>query len=427
MTHNSTTIISDREQRMIKTTGIHFNMEWKNALAELRDGFPDAPAGMDYFFGLYEDYRKPVGPSAAGKKIIAFTCVHVPVEIVYALDALPVRICSGAHATDHIGAESLPAKSCPMVKSTLGALTTSLLPHGLTPDLVINTASCDQKKKIGELPGFENTPFYLLEVPSSKDSEEARQYWQRTVKKLVRKLESVTGNRLTRKKLKNAIHKVAKAQKEYRRFNTLRKKAPVIHGKDALMVTNAFFFDDINRWTLKLSKLNDELAERIESRFSVTRPNAPRILLTGSPALFPNVKVPVMIEKLGGWIASEEFCSGSRMLYDTVAVDEWFLYDMVPAVADRYLKPSTCPNFSPNDDRLRKILLEIRENNIDGVVYITLTGCQLYDIESRRVGKALEEAGVHTLFLETDYGPEDLGQLSTRMEAFFDTIKFSKP
>lgn len=426
MTNTNTTITTDRKQRIKKTTSIHFNMEWKKALAELRDGFTDTPAGMNYFYGLFENYRKPAKISGKRKKVIAFTCLHVPVEIVYALDAIPVRICSGAHATDHVGAESLPAKSCPMVKSTLGALSTGLLPHGFKPDLVVNTASCDQKKKLGEIPGFEDTPFYLLEVPSTKDSEEARQYWQRAVKKLVKKLELVTEKKLSRRKLKNAIKKVAKAQQEYRRFNTLRKKAPVIYGKDALMVTNAFFFDDIERWTQNLALLSDELEQRIIDENFVTRPNAPRILLTGSPPLFPNVKVPVMIERLGGLIASEEFCSGSRMLNDTVAVDEWFLYDMVPAVADRYLKPSTCPNFSPNDDRLRKILLDTRENKIDGVVYITLTGCQLYDMESRRVGKALEEAEIHTLFLETDYGPEDLGQLSTRLEAFFDAIKYSK-
>ncbi len=114
------------------------------------------------------------------------------------------------------------------------------------------------------------------------------------------------------------------------------------------------------------------------------------------------------------------------MLSDTVAVDEWFLYDMVPAIADRYLKPSTCPNFTPNDDRIRKILLAMKDYKVDGVVYQTFTGCQLYDMESRKIGQELEKAGYPVLNVELDYNPKDSGQLTTRLEAFMESIKDNK-
>ncbi|MCK5684149.1 2-hydroxyacyl-CoA dehydratase, partial [bacterium] len=154
--------------------------------------------------------------------------------------------------------------------------------------------------------------------------------------------------------------------------------------------------------------------------------NAPRILLTGSPAIFPNLKLPILIEKMGGLVACEEYCSSSRMLTDSIAVDEWFLYDMLPAIADRYLKPSTCPNFSPNEDRIRKILSMIKEFNIDGVVYQSFTGCQLYDMEAVTVGRALDEIDMPTLYIESDYNPDDSGQLITRVEAFLESVKNNK-
>ena len=268
--------------------------------------------------------------------------------------------------------------------------------------------------------------FYVLEVPPSKDSEEARQYWHRAVKKMVKKLEKVTGNRLTRRNLKKSIKMISMAQSEFRRFMRLRKDAPIIFGKDALLVTNAYFFDDINNWTKNLSILNDELEERIKQEITVAGPRAPRILLTGSPSIFPNMRTPVLIEKLGGIVVYEEFCSSSRMLTDAVAVDEWFLYDMVPALADRYLKPSTCPNFTPNDDRIRKILLAMEDYQVDGVVYQTFTGCQLYDMESRKIGQRLEKEGYPVLNVELDYNPKDSGQLTTRLEAFMESIKDNK-
>ncbi len=417
-------INNDRFQRMKKTGNIHYSMEIKKNLAEIINDFPDNPKNMEYFYKRFENYTQ--GTLHEGKKVVASMCVHVPLELIYATGATPVRICGGAYATDQIGAEFLPAKTCPMVKSTLGALYLDILPGNIKPELVVNPTTCDQKKKMGEIAEEINKPFYTLEVPPTKDSEEARQYWNRVVKKFVKKLEATTGTKLTRRRLKKAIKLVAKAQAVYRKFDKLRQTAPVIYGKDAILVTNSYFFDDIESWTEHVELLNKELEERVEQSKTVAKPNSPRILLTGSPSIFPNMKLPLLIEKLGGIVVSEEFCSTSRMIWDTVAVDEWFLYDMVPAVADRYLKPSTCPNFTPNTDRERKLLRDIEGFQVDGVIYQTFTGCQLYDMESRKIGRVLEENGTQTLYIESDYNPDDFGQLTTRLEAFLDSLKNKK-
>ncbi|MEN8123947.1 MAG: 2-hydroxyacyl-CoA dehydratase family protein [Bacteroidota bacterium] len=416
----------DRYNRLKKTSTIHYNMEVNQVLSEIIDDFPDKLAGMEYFYNKFRPLEEGKSLYPKDKKLIASMCIHVPIEIIHALDATAVRICSGAYSADAAGSDFLPAKICPMVKSTLGSIYLDMLPGNANPDLVINPTTCDQKKKIGEMEDEIGKEFYVLEVPPSKDSEEARQYWHRSVKKMVKKLEKVTGNRLTRRKLKNSIKMVSMAQAEFRRFMRLRKNAPVIYGKDALLITNAYFFDDIYNWTKNLTILNDELEERIKQEVNVVGTRAPRILLTGSPSIFPNMRTPILVEKLGGIVVYEEFCSSSRMLSDTVAVDEWFLYDMVPAVADRYLKPSTCPNFTPNDDRIRKILLAMKDYKVDGVVYQTFTGCQLYDMESRKIGQELEKAGYPVLNVELDYNPKDSGQLTTRLEAFMESIKDNK-
>ncbi len=414
---------TDRFNRLKKTSTIHYNMEVNKVLSEIIDDFPDRLSGMEYFYNKFRPLEEGKSLYPKDKKTIASMCIHVPVEIITALDATPVRICSGAYSADTAGSDFLPAKICPMVKSTIGAIYLDMLPGNADPDLIINPTTCDQKKKMGEMGEEVGKEFYVLEVPPSKDSEEARQYWQRNVKKMVKKLEKVTGNKLTRRKLKKSIKTIARAQSEFRRFMRLRKEAPVIYGKDALLITNAYFFDDIEEWTKNLIILNQELEERIKEGFSLVGSRAPRILLTGSPSIFPNMRTPILIEKLDGIVVYEEFCSSSRMLSDTVAVDEWFLFDMIPAVADRYLKPSTCPNFTPNDDRIRKIKQAIKDYKADGVVYQTFTGCQLYDMESRKIGKELEKAGVPVLNIEVDYNPKDSGQLTTRLEAFMESIK----
>ncbi len=396
--------------------------EVKASLEEMKSGRVVPLERMEYFYTTAEKYLTGNVPSLIRKKIIATTCIHVPVELIYAVDAVPIRICSGSYQSDQTGGELLPAKTCPLIKSTMGDLLYGLLPGGLQPHLVVHPSTCDQKTKMGLFADDTRLDFFLLEVPSSKESEEARDYWHQVVKKFARKLEVVTGKRITRNRLREAILMVAKAQEQFRRFQKLRNKTCVISGPEALLITNTWFYDDIQSWTTHLKALNDELDTLEDTNNKLDKP---KLLITGSPNIFPEMKVPVLVEKLGGFIMADEFCSGARMLHDTVAVDEWWLYDMIPALADRYLKPSACPNFHPNDDRIRKILSDIDALGIDGVVYQVFTGCQLYDLEARRTGKLLDEKGIPVLFIETDYNPDDFGQLTTRVEAFLETLKYN--
>jgi benzoyl-CoA reductase/2-hydroxyglutaryl-CoA dehydratase subunit BcrC/BadD/HgdB len=59
----------------------------------------------------------------------------------------------------------------------------------------------------------------------------------------------------------------------------------------------------------------------------------------------------------------------------------------------------------------------------DGVVHYGLLFCQPYAHEAFKVGRAMTEAGIPYLALETDYGMEDAGQLKTRVEAFVETLR----
>jgi len=48
--------------------------------------------------------------------------------------------------------------------------------------------------------------------------------------------------------------------------------------------------------------------------------------------------------------------------------------------------------------------------------------CQTYQLEFPGVQKALREAGIPLLSIESDFSDEDAGQLSTRIQAFLEMI-----
>jgi benzoyl-CoA reductase/2-hydroxyglutaryl-CoA dehydratase subunit BcrC/BadD/HgdB len=62
------------------------------------------------------------------------------------------------------------------------------------------------------------------------------------------------------------------------------------------------------------------------------------------------------------------------------------------------------------------------EFKIDGIIYHVLKGCVSYDFELSRVEKTMKERDIPVLRIETDYNPEDIEQLRTRIEAFVEVL-----
>ncbi len=413
----------ERLQRVRKTTRLHLALEAEEVLEKVRD-FPDNPKAMDYFYDLF--HRRFSGDDTADsdQPLIGTMCVQVPEELIRAVGATPVRLCSGANAHDQVGAEFLPAKSCPVTRATLGMLHIQQDTWGQKLDTIIIPTTCDQKRKGGEILADMGYKVAFLEMPPSKESGTGRFYWQESVKKIALDLQRITGRRLTKKNLTAALATSTAAAGLFRRLHALRRAQPsVILGKDIFMVLNAYSFDEPERWRKAVGRLITELEERRAQQVTAGQRHAPRLLFTGSPPIFPNIKVPLLVEQAGGIIVADEVCSSARLLADAVSYDESRLNEMVPAIADRYLKPCTCPCLTPNTDRFRRLRELASTHKIDGVVYQAFSGCMPYELEQQLAARAMAEEGVPMLYLETDYSREDVGQLTTRIEAFIESIK----
>lgn len=413
-----------RHEREIETQeerqNRHKAMESVAVLNQLKNDFAKPLAGMNYFYDLFEQVYCRREPLHTKSVKVGTLCIQVPYEIIYALDAVPIRLCNGFHTDDEIGSDFAPSKACPLVKATVGQFSSGNFVD--RPDLVVSPTTCDQKSKAGAMIESMGYRLYDMEFPRTKESEESREYWRRSVRKFAKDLSRELGVKLTRHRLKKTIQRIGYAQYLYHRLNAFRKNdSPPILGVDMFLVTNAFFFDRLDRWIEAVEQLIEECASKIREE---TPPrNSPRIVYTGSPPIFPNLKIPLLIEQSDGLIVADETCSSNRMFNDMISVDEWFLYDMVDSISDKYLKGCTCPIFTKNDDRIRRIINLVKEYRADGVVYQAFAGCQVYEMEQRSVLSAMEREGIPILYLESDYSPSHLGQLTTRIEAFIESLK----
>ena len=400
-------------------------------IERMKKADPKRPEAMKYFDEISNLFGKRQEEIAAekekGKKVIGYMCLFAPTELILAADAIPVRVNSGWYDTSKLGDRVVPVEVCPVLRSTIGAKMIELSPFLEQSDALISVLTCDGMTKLSEILSDYKT-IWGMNVPRIKDSTQSLRFWKDEIKQMKTQIEQFTGNKITSKKLKEAIEISHRATKAFRRMQQLRKGSPVIMGRDAMLVNQTYLWDDKKRWTEKTEALCDELDKRVRQKDWACPPDAPRVMVTGTPMIWPdNWKLPTLIEESTpqGILIADELCSSERILYDPVGVDEWSMNDMLNAIAERYLMASTCPCFTSadgNEDRVNWLLTKIKEWNIQGVIYHVHRGCMLYAMEYTRVKKVLDHINIPVYYLDTEYTREDVGQMKTRVEAFLEML-----
>ncbi|MCK9376857.1 MAG: 2-hydroxyacyl-CoA dehydratase family protein [Syntrophobacterales bacterium] len=381
--------------------------------------------GMEYLdFVLSEVHglriRELQEAKARGQKVIGTFCVFVPEELTLAADAIQVGLCAGAEIGKEAAEKILPRNTCALIKSFVGFKLARLCPYIESCDLIVGETTCDGKKKAYEI-FADYAPVYVMEIPQMKQACDSN-LWKAEIARFKDEIERVTGHTITAAKLKEAIKLVNARRTVLQRLNRLRAAAPApISGRDALLINQISFYDDPVRFTAKIGELCDELEESVKAGQGIAPQDAPRLLLSGCPMAVPNWKLPFVVESSGAVIVGEESCIGTRNIRDLVDESGDTLEAMLEAIADRYLRID-CACFTPNPERLKHIVDLARDLKADGVIHYGLSFCQPYAMEAFKVEKALQDAGIPLLNIETDYSMEDVEQLKTRVEAFVEML-----
>ncbi|MHB8069041.1 MAG: double-cubane-cluster-containing anaerobic reductase [Desulfobaccales bacterium] len=358
---------------------------------------------------------------AQGRKVIGTFCVFVPEELVLAADAVCVGLCAGAEIGKEAAEKILPRNTCALIKSFVGFKLSRLCPFIESCDLVVGETTCDGKKKAYEI-FDEYAPVYVMEIPQMKQACD-RDLWRAEVRRFKKRVEEVAGKEITAAKLKEAIKLVNRRRRVLQRLNQLRTAVPTpISGRDVLLINQVSFYDDPVRFTAKIGELCDELEKRVQAGEGVAPAGTPRLMLSGCPMAVPNWKLPFIVESSGAVIVGEESCIGTRNIRDLVDESGDTLEELLDALVDRYMRID-CACFTPNQERLQNIVGMAKDLQVKGVIHFALNFCQPYAIEAFKVGRALEEAGIPMLSIETDYSMEDVEQLKTRVEAFLEMVR----
>lgn len=383
------------------------------------------PEAMDYYnFVIAEIHgvrpQELIKAQEEGKKVFGTFCVYVPDELIFAANAIATGLCGGSQFWVPGGEKVLPTNTCPLIKASVGARLDRTCPFFRIADMYIGETTCDGKKKAWEILG-EDVPVHVMDLPQMKREKDIKA-WAEEIKELKKVIEEFTGNKVTEESLSESIKLINNKRKALSRLYECRKADKVpISGRDALVISQIAFYDDPARFTQMTNKLCDELEQRIKDGISVVKEGTKRILLTGTPLAVPNWKLHNIIETSGAVVVCEEMCTGTRYFENLVDETKTTVEEQIDALANRYMGIN-CACFTPNTGRIDDIIRLAKEYKVDGVIDVNLKFCSLYDVEGYTVERALKEAGIPVMGIETDYTDNDAEQLRTRIGAFIEMI-----
>jgi len=373
---------------------------------------------MDYqkLFDASIDKESIQAWRSQGKKALGVICCHVPHEILYAADVLPVRL-RATGCNDYNEAEVwMSSFSCSFAKSILQYFIDGI--YDL--DGLVTSDGCMQAVRI-----FDNWKAYakkngkdqsLFEIGAPRmSSPTTKLYYKEELKLLAGELEKLSGVTITTERLLKSIALHNEQRLLVKQLLELQKaESPVITGAEALTIMIAATNMPVETYNELLRAFLADASNR-----TPVSGHRARLLIIGSA--LDNPKYIEAIENKGGLVVADTLCLGSMAFGDELVADE---NDIYASIASYYLDRIVCPRMIDNRDALHDLIVKKAvDYKVDGVLYEKMQNCECWGGENTYLEPALKDVGVPILYLEREEKLANIGQLEIRAEAFIEMIE----
>ena len=353
---------------------------------------------------------------ARGKKVLGLICCHVPEEIFYAADVLPVRM-RATNCVDSSEAETwMSSFSCSFAKAILQYW----MDGTYVLDGFVASDGCLMAARVYDNAAYinkrENKGQFIRQIGAPRlCSARTIPFFKAELQDLIADLEEFTGNKITDEKLKAAVAKYNEARALVNELYELRKeKNPVVSGADVLRITLSATDMPVDEY---IELLKAFLADA-KSRTPITD-NRVRIMVIGSA--LDNPEYLEVIEEKGGLVVADALCFGNRGFGEPLVIDD---KDVLGSIAEYYLKRLVCPRMMDKHVELHDFIIKtVRDYNVDGVIYERMQNCEVWGGENVLLEQRLKDENIPLLTVEREEQMANAGQLAIRAEAFIEMIE----
>jgi benzoyl-CoA reductase subunit C len=346
-----------------------------------------------------------------GGKIIGYFCTYAPEELIYAAGILPVRIL-GSHEVQDVTEPHIFAMFCPFCRDCLAQGLKGRFDYldGITiaqSCLHIRQAFTSWQKHVPV------DYSYYLPMPHYVQSSRATPFLTKELQVFKGSLEQWLGRKIDDQAIHDAIEVYNRNRELLWRVFELRKgENPPLTGEEAMELVLSSQMVDKQEHNAALEKLLTQLATR-----QMTRPTGTRLMILGSED--DDIAFIRMVESCGATFVIDDHCTGTRYFWNKVETNG----DVLASIAKRYVERVPCPSKDwPDRTRVAHVLRLAKDYNVQGAIVMQQKFCDPHEIDIPALSRALNGAGIKTLFLEFDV-TVPIGQFKVRVEAFLEMLQ----
>jgi len=356
-----------------------------------------------------------------GRKVIAYLCSLVPVEIITAAGLVPLRIRGDVHEPITKGDTQLETIACPFVRSCFDVALKGK--YDFCDGLVIPHA-CDSMARTYSVWRYSlGLPYsHFINLPH-KVSGPSMEFFTAELNTFRKSLGRFAKKEISNDDLAESIYLYNENRDKAKALYELRKSdPPLISGAEIAKILTV----GMSLPVTESNRLFDEVLEEFRPRKEAALQKAPRIMVDG--ACVDNIDFFSLIEDSGANVVVDSLCIGTR--------DYWPRIDSggnpMDAIAHRYLDKTNCPRTYREkvgetyeqdlEARFGDIGSLSKEFDVDGVILYLYKYCDPFGFEVSARKAYLDSLRIPVLYLEDEYSAGTIGRLRTRIQAFLEMI-----
>lgn len=353
-----------------------------------------------------------------GAKLIGYFPVYLPEEIVYAAGMMPVEVIGAGNRLEIDYADSIiQSFVCSISRSTLELAITERMKDF---DGMLFSSICDVARNLSGVfkRQFPHIFVDYIHYPQNMSSPSARDYLATEYKRLIWKLEELSGIKVTDDALKRAIETGNRSRELLRALYNIRASSPwLISASELFVVTRASTLMPKTEFIPLIEEILAGLSDRDRKMRDCVR-----VVIEGSFCELPPVELLEEMEEAGCYIVDDDLVLGSRWYLDSIPTDG----DPLGALVDSYFKRSVYSSVRHygNTPRAKNLVEKVRSRRAEGVIFCTAKFCEpaLFDYALNK--ELLEKEGIPYIAVEFEEKAGVFEGIKTQVETFVESILF---
>ena len=295
----------------------------------------------------------------------------------------------------------------------------------IAPDGCTMINRCVENMELAKALGHDKDNFFYehLEIPLKADDNGVELLVLQCRNHILNPLHEHFGTDISDASIRKAVNEYNRVCKVINELGEYRKEeCPRITGYEFAVLTLASY---VCPKRLIVDKL-EEVLEEVKNRQPDEKKYRARLLVAGSE--MDDVNFIKLIEDTGAYVCADRYCFGS--FPGRVPIELNDKEDALTQVCRQYVYRCQCPrlmNMEKVYSRKEYVANLAKEYKADGIIYNQIKFCDPWAYERLGGTAALRELGYPVLSLDRPYNSRSaMGQLSTRVQAFVESIEIKK-